>query len=129
MFCRFLLCLLLMLPLTVDANNNVDLEATMKNMGLALKQAREAASPQAAIPFIGKLTELTEQAKMARFPEDKAQTYLEGLDKVLLTLQRARIAADAGDEQQLQQALTEVDKLRRHYHKQRKVSFWQLLFG
>ncbi|SNY45332.1 soluble cytochrome b562 [Arsukibacterium tuosuense] len=126
---RFLFCLLLVLSLPVVAGNSVDLETTMKNMGLALKQAREAASPQAAKPFIGELTKLTEQAKTARFPEDKAQTYLEGLDKVLLTLQRARIAADAGDEQQLQQALTEVDKLRRHYHKQRKVSFWQLLFG
>ncbi|WP_019676850.1 cytochrome b562 [Arsukibacterium perlucidum] len=129
MFSRYVLCLLLLLPLAVSASNSVNLETTMKSMGLALKQAREAASPGAAKPFIDQLTELTEQAKVARFPEDKAQKYLEGLDKVLLTLQQARDAAIAGDNQKLQQALTEVEQLRRYYHKQRKVSFWQILFG
>lgn len=129
MFSRYVLCLLLLLPLAVSASNSVNLETTMKSMGLALKQAREADSPQAATPYLSELTELTEQAKKARFPEDKAQTYLEGLDKVLLALQQAQDAAAADDSQRLQQALTEVEQLRRHYHKQRKVSFWQILFG
>ncbi|MBV2128624.1 cytochrome b562 [Arsukibacterium indicum] len=126
---RFLFCLLLSLPLAVSASNSVNLETTMKSMGLALKQAREAESPQAARPYLSELTKLTELAKNARFPEDKAQTYLEGLDKVLVTLQQAEDAAAAGDNRKLQQALKEIEQLRRHYHKQRKVSFWQILFG
>lgn len=123
------LCLFLLLPLAVVADTKVDLETTMKNMGLALKQAREAASPQAAKPYIDQLITLTEQATTARFAEDKAQTFLEGLRKVQLTLQRAQVAASAGDNDKLQQALAEIEQLRKHYHKQRKVSFWQLLFG
>lgn len=123
------LCLFLLLPLAVVADTKVDLETTMKNMGLALKQAREAASPQAAKPYIDQLITLTEQATTARFAEDKAQIFLEGLRKVQLTLQSAQVAASAGDNDKLQQALAEIEQLRKHYHKQRKVSFWQLLFG
>ncbi|MDX1536360.1 cytochrome b562 [Arsukibacterium sp.] len=123
------LSLFLLLPLAVVADTKVDLETTMKNMGLALKQAREAASPQAAKPYIDQLITLTEQATTARFAEDKAQTFLEGLRKVQLTLQSAQVAASAGDNDKLQQALAEIEQLRKHYHKQRKVSFWQLLFG
>ncbi len=126
---RFICCLLIVIPLTATASNTVNLETTMKNMGLALKQAREAASPQAAKPYINNLSALTEQAKAAPFPDDKAHTYLEGLNKVQLTLQRAQVAADANDNETLQQALAEVEQLRRAYHKHRKVSFWQLLFG
>ncbi|MAD74104.1 MAG: hypothetical protein CML20_04770 [Rheinheimera sp.] len=129
MLSRLICCLFIMLSLSVTASNNVDLEATMKNMGLALKQAREAATPYAAKPYVVQLTELTAQAKTARFPDDKAQTYLEGLNKVQLTLQSALLAADAGNNEKLQLALAEVEQLRRYYHKQRKVSFWQLLFG
>ncbi|WP_372626523.1 cytochrome b562 [Arsukibacterium sp.] len=129
MFSRFICCLLIILPLTTIASNSVNLETTMKNMGLALKQAREAATPQAAQPYIAELTELTALAKTAQFPEDKALTYREGLNKVLLALQQAQRAAEAGDQAKLKTALAEVEALRKHYHKQRKVSFWQLLFG
>ena len=129
MFSRYVLCLLLLLPLALSASNSVNLETTMKSMGLALKQAREAESPEAAKPYIDKLTKLTEQAKTASFPEDKAQTYVEGLGKVLLSLQQAQAAAEAGDQAKLTQALANIEQLRRHYHKQRKVSFWKLLFG
>lgn len=111
------------------ADTSINLETTMKSMGLALKQAREANTPQAARPYIDKLTILTEQAKTAPFPEDKAQSYIGGLNKVLLALQQAQLAAEAGNNAKLQQALAEVETLRRRYHKQRKVSFWKLLFG
>ncbi|KKO45740.1 hypothetical protein WG68_08460 [Arsukibacterium ikkense] len=129
MFSRNFLCVLLLLPLLAIASNNVNLETTMKSMGLALKHAREAASTEVALPYISELLELTGQAKTALFQDDKAQTYIEGLDKVLLTLQQAQTAAEAGDQAKLSQALAEVEQLRRHYHKQRRVSFWQVLFG
>jgi soluble cytochrome b562 len=129
MFRHIALCLFLLWPLSVVADSKLDLEATMKNMGLALKEAREADSPRAAKPYIEQLIALTEQATTARFADDKAQIFLEGLQKVQLTLQSARLAAAAGDNDKLQQTLAEVEQLRKHYHKQRKVSFWQLLFG
>jgi soluble cytochrome b562 len=129
MLSRFICSLLILLPLTALASNSVNLETTMKSMGLALKQAREAATPQAAKPYINQLTELTERAKTANFPDDKAPTYHEGLNKVLVTLQQAQRAAEAGNREQLQKALADVEALRKHYHKQRKVSFWKLLFG
>lgn len=129
MFSRYIMCLLLMLPLSATAGNSINLETTMKSMGLALKKAREAQSPEAAKLYISELTELAEHAKTARFPEDKAQIYIGGLNKVLLSLQQAQVAAEDGDTEKLQKALVEVGKLRRHYHKQRKVSLWKLLFG
>lgn len=129
MLSRYLFCLLLLLPAATYASNAVDLEATMKSMGLALKQAREAANPDAAKPYIVELTRLTTQAKTAKFPDDKAESFVAGLDKVLLSLSRAAAAAEAGDELQLKEALAEVNDLRKQYHKQRKVSFWQILFG
>lgn len=145
MISRFLLCLVLCClmisawttsadtmaanTLSSTANGPIDLEATMKKMGLALKNAREAASPQAAKPYLSELTTLVTRAKTASFPADKAQSYVAGLDKVLLSLAKAATAADTNNEPQLKLALAEVEDLRKHYHKQRKVSFWQLLFG
>lgn len=129
MLSRLICCLLVLLPLMATASNSVDLETTMKNMGLALKQAREAATPHDAKPYINQLTALTEQAKTANFPDDKASTYHEGLNKVLSALKQAKLAAETGNHEQLQKTLAEVEALRKHYHKQRKVSFWQLLFG
>ncbi len=129
MLSRYLLCLLLALAPAVLASSNVNLETTMKSMGLALKHAREAASTDVALPYINELLELTGHAKTALFPDDKAQTYVEGLGKVQLALQQAQTAAEAGDLAKLSQALAEVEQLRRHYHKQRKVSFWKILFG
>lgn len=107
----------------------VKLESTMKTMGFAFKQATEAASPADALPYLEKLQQLTEQAKRAPLPSDKATVYTEGLDKVLAELVLAKDAAENDDMPKLQQHLKQVDELKKHYHEERRFSLWQMIFG
>lgn len=125
-----LFAVLLALQLNVAlAHEPVNLERTMKTMGFAFKQAMEADSPAAALPFLDKLHRLTEQAKLAPLPADKAPVFLEGLDKVLAELVLAKQAVASDDMPKLQQHLQQVDALKQQYHKERRFSFWQLIFG
>lgn len=114
---------------TAMANQPVNLESTMKTMGFAFKQASDATTPEAALPFLVKLHRLTEQAKSAPFPADKASVFTEGLDKVLAELVLAKQAVASDDMPKLQQHLKQVDALKKQYHKERRFSFWQLIFG
>lgn len=111
------------------ASQPVNLENTMKTMGFAFKQATEASTPADALPFLEKLYRLTEQAKLAPLPTDKAAVYTEGLDKVLAELQLAKQAVASDDMSELQRHLKQVDALKKQYHKERRFSFWQLIFG
>lgn len=114
---------------TAMANQPVNLESTMKTMGFAFKQATEANTTAEALPFLEKLHRLTEQAKSAPLPADKASVFTEGLDKVLAELVLAKQAVASDDMPKLQQHLKQVDALKKQYHKERRFSFWQLIFG
>ena len=114
---------------TATANQSVNLESTMKTMGFAFKQATEASSTADALPFLEKLHRLTEQAKQAPLPADKADVFTEGLDKVLAELLLAKQAVANDDMPKLQQHLKQVDALKKQYHKERRFSLWQLNFG
>ncbi|WP_040551868.1 cytochrome b562 [Rheinheimera nanhaiensis] len=107
----------------------VDVEKTMKNMGFEFKQAIESSDRAQLVTHLNKLIRLTQQAQQASFPADKAGQFQQGLTEVLAELENAQQAAAEGNLQQAQQHLRQVDTLRKHYHKLRKVSFWQLLFG
>lgn len=107
----------------------VDLEKTMKNMGFQFKKAIETAEAAPLLPLLDELVALTEQAQQATFATDKAETFQRGLAQVMTQLESARMAALRNDVALAHQHLREVDALRTQYHKQRKVSIWQLLFG
>ena len=121
----FSLCLIC----TFAASAAVDLEQTMKNMGFQFKQAIEATDSATLLPVLDELIAQTEQAQQATFAADKAEQFREGLAKVLTELGAAKAAAQQDDIASAQQHLRQVDALRKQYHKQRKVSIWQLLFG
>lgn len=106
-----------------------DLERTMKDMAFQYKQAYETQTGSEMIPHLEQLITLTEQASQANFAEDKAETFKDGLQKVLTQLQAAKTAAGQDNIELAKNHLREVDTLRKDYHKQRKVSLWQLLFG
>ena len=114
---------------SVSAVASVDLEQTMKNMGFQFKQAIEATDSATLLPVLDELIAQTEQAQQATFAADKAEQFREGLAKVLTELGAAKAAAQQDDIASAQQHLRQVDALRKQYHKQRKVSIWQLLFG
>lgn len=107
----------------------VDVEKTMKNMGFEFKQAIESTDSVTLVTHLNELIRLTQQAQQGAFPADKAEQFQQGLTEVLTELENAQRAAVEGDLQQAQQHLRQIDSLRKHYHKLRKVSFWQLLFG
>ena len=122
-------CLSLCLCVTFAVSAAVDLEQTMKNMGFQFKQAIEATDSATLLPVLDELIAQTEQAQQATFAADKAEQFREGLAKVLTELSAAKAAAQQDDIASAQQHLRQVDALRKQYHKQRKVSIWQLLFG
>ena len=111
------------------AKEPVNLERTMKTMGFAHKQASDASTTAEALPFVEKLQKLVQQAKQAPLPSDKAEVYNEGLDKVLAELALAKAAVTADDLPKLKQHLQQIEQLKKQYHKERKFSFWQLIFG
>lgn len=115
--------------LIAQAAEPITLERTMKTMGFAFKQASEAPNPAAALPHLEKLHRLTHDAKQAPMPADKAAIFQEGLDKVLAELTLAQQAASADDAPKLKQHLSAVEQLKKRYHKERRFSFWQLIFG
>ena len=100
----------------------VDLEKTMKEMAFEYKQAYDTTDGS-------NLIALTEQAIQGNFAEDKAESFKHGLQQVLTQLQQAKTEAQHNNIEAAKSHLREVDTLRKDYHKQRKVSFWQLLFG
>lgn len=123
------ICLSLCLFLAFAAGAAVDLEHTMKNMGFQFKQAIEITDSRSLLPVLDELIMLTAQAKQAQFADDKAEQFRKGLAQVLTELELAKVAAQRDDIAGAQQHLRQVESLRKQYHKQRKVSIWQLLFG
>ncbi len=118
-------CLCCTLPVAAA----VELEKTMKEMAFQYKQAAEIQNTAQLIPVLDELILLTGQALQAKFAEDKAEQFRQGLQRVLSELQLARVAAQHNDLPAVQSHLRQVEALRKQYHKLRKVSFWQLLFG
>lgn len=123
----FVLCLTL--TSLVAAESKVDLEKTMKEMAFQYKQAIDATNLKQIAPHIESLKLLTSTALTAEFAEDKAVQFKQGLEKVLQQLTAAEQAVLVQDLATAKQHLKTVDTLRKQYHKQRKVSIWQLLFG
>ncbi|HEX5792716.1 MAG TPA: cytochrome b562 [Rheinheimera sp.] len=107
----------------------VDLEKTMKNMAFQYKLAYDTENTTDLLPLLEQLIGLTELALQAEFTADKAAQFKQGLQQVQTELQAARSAAQQNDVSLAKSHLRQVDKLRKEYHQQRKVSIWQLLFG
>lgn len=119
----------LVLFLSFFASANVDLEQTMKNMAFQYKAASKVQSGAELTPVLEELIRLTQQSLTAPFPADKDVQFKQGLNKVLDELNAAKQAAKADDLALAKTHLEQVDALRKEYHKLRKVSFWDLLFG
>ncbi|MDX3774943.1 cytochrome b562 [Chromatiaceae bacterium AAb-1] len=126
---KIVFAVLLFWNFPLSASSVPDLEAVMKNMGFQFKQAADATTANEVLPYLYELTQLTQQATQAHFPEEKAVIYREGLDLVLAELQAAEQAAATDDMAQVKIHLRQIDDLRKKYHKERRSSIWKLLFG
>lgn len=113
----------------VHANQPLDLEANMKNMGLAYKQSVEATKLNDFNQAIDEFIALVKRSKTASFAQHKAES-LEGLDKVINKAQRAKQLANEQGLPAAQGVLKSIDGLRKQYHELHEPpGFWELLFG
>lgn len=127
---RFLLFISLLLSsYAAFANQPLDLEANMKNMGLAYKQSVEAVNLEDFNHAIDEFIHLAKRSKTANFNQHKAES-LQGLDKVITKAQLAKQLANEKSLDAAKGVLKSIDGLRKKYHELHEPpGFWELLFG
>ncbi|OOE86785.1 cytochrome b562 [Salinivibrio sharmensis] len=115
-----------LLTLNVSAS---ELKPIMKEMKMTFKEAASAQSIEAMQAPVAKLETLIAQAKAGSYPPEKAETFMEGFDKLAVTVEEIDAALSEGDLDKAQQGLRQIDALREEYHDKRNPSIWQRLFG
>lgn len=121
-----------MIALLLTANvyaAGFDLKATMKEMKVEFKQAAEAQTIDEMKEPVTKLKALVNNAKQGSYPPEKQDVYLEGFNKLTVTLDSVESSLDAGNFDEAKQELRQVDALREEYHDKRNPSIWSKLFG
>ncbi|EGM78955.1 soluble cytochrome b562 [Rheinheimera sp. A13L] len=109
--------------------NDVDMEKTMKQMALNFKQAKEAQSVEQMTLALASFETQLQQAQQGKFQADKAELYQQGLKELAVEVDQAQLLLAQQDLEGAKQQLLKMDELRKKYHKHRKPSFWQLIFG
>lgn len=109
--------------------NDVDMEKTMKQMALNFKQAKEAQSVEQMTLALASFETQLQQAQQGKFQADKAELYQQGLKELAVEVDQAQLLLDQQNLEGAKQHLLKIDELRKKYHKHRKPSFWQLIFG
>lgn len=106
-----------------------DVEATMKAMALFYKKAQAAADIKQMQSEINALQHEIAKVQSYQFPSEKQQLFQKGLSEVQQQLLLVQQQLLDGNMAQAKEQLTQVDLLKKQYHKQRSPGFWQLLFG
>ncbi len=114
---------------TNAATATTDVEATMKAMALHFKKALGAADIEQMQKEINALQHEVATVQSYQFPPEKQQLFQKGLTEVQQQLLLVQQQLHEGKMAQAKEQLTQVDLLKKQYHKQRSPSFWQLLFG
>jgi soluble cytochrome b562 len=109
--------------------SDVDMEKTMKQMALNFKQAKEAQSVEQMTTALASFEGQLQMAQQGQFQGDKAKLFQQGLDELAIEVDKTQILLEKNDLAGAQQQLVKLDELRIKYHKHRKPSFWQLIFG
>lgn len=107
----------------------VDLKQNMKQMKMEFKQAAEASDVETMKSAIDSLQAIVEQSKRGNYLPEKFDTYLEGFNKLSVTLDKIEADLDAGNLTEAKAQLREIDSLREEYHDKRNPSIWSKLFG
>lgn len=118
----------LLLCTSVSATE-VDMEKTMKQMALSFKQAKEAQSVEEMTSALARFENQVLLAQQGKFQGDKAGLYQQGLKELALEVDQTQLLLEKNDLAGAKQQLIKLDELRKKYHKHRKPSFWQLIFG
>ncbi|MFT2090961.1 cytochrome b562 [Paraglaciecola sp. 2405UD69-4] len=108
---------------------STDVEATMKSMALAYKQAMVATKPSVMESKIVKLKQLVASVQLVKFESDRQEILQQGLTEVQAQLDLVQVSLTSGDMTTAKQQLEKVDALKKRYHKKRSPSIWELIFG
>ncbi|WP_045423156.1 cytochrome b562 [Vibrio jasicida] len=107
----------------------VDLKQNMKQMKMEFKQAAEASDVETMKSAIDSLQAIVEQSKRGNYRPEKFDIYLEGFNKLTVTLDKIEADLDAGKLEEAKDQLREIDSLREEYHDKRNPSIWSKLFS
>ena len=114
---------------TSVAASDVDMEKTMKQMALSFKQANEAQTVEELTSALASFEGQLQLAQQGKFQADKADLYQQGLKELAIEVDQAQLLLEQNNLAAAKQQLITMDELRIKYHKHRKPSFWQLIFG
>ncbi|MEE2024912.1 MULTISPECIES: cytochrome b562 [Alkalimonas] len=116
-------------PLSAYTSQSESLEVIMKTFSFQYRQAVEAESAAQRLEYVQQMQQGMVAAKQAPMRDDLAEKFVEGFKKVAAKLDAIEQAILAGELAQAEQQLLQIDQLRIEYHRLRKRSFWQWLFG
>ncbi|MEP0354874.1 cytochrome b562 [Paraglaciecola sp.] len=108
---------------------STDVEATMKSMALAYKQAMVATNPSNMLSKVSKLKQLVASVQLVQFETDRQVILQQGLTEVQAQLELVKARLNEDDMTTAKQQLKKVDALKKQYHKKRSPSIWELIFG
>lgn len=128
LFSSLLLSLVLVAGGNAGANERPNLKQTMKQMQLQYKEAMDSHSPERFNQHLDAFKMNLNQAKAFNFSPERKAVSLEGLNKVE-TLVADLPLATADNLTELKQQLSEIDTLRKEYHKKAKPSTWELILS
>lgn len=106
-----------------------DLKSAMKQMKLDFKQAAEAQSVEEMQIAMESFSKLINQSTQASYPQEKQSLYLEGFNKLSLSIDAINQELQQGDLEGAKQELKIIDGLREEYHDKRNPSIWSKIFG
>ncbi len=116
-------------PIAAAVSATGDVEATMKQMGFAFKQAEKAETVQAMQASVASLQQLVASVQAYQFPQEKQVMFQRGLTEVQAQLTQVEQSLAQGDLAKAKQQLAPVLDLKKQYHKERSPSIWRLIFG
>lgn len=105
------------------------LEVIMKTFSFQYRQAVEANSTEQRLVHVRQMQRGIAAAQQAPMRDDLAEQFIEGFQRVAAKLDGIEQALLSGELAQAEQKLQQIDRLRVEYHRLRKRSFWQWLFG
>lgn len=120
-------CLLSSPALATDAVDNPPLKQTMKQMRLHFKQALDAADAASFNTSVAAMQAQLDIARQYDFSPERKAISLEGLNKVAQKLEN--LQADERNLADQQQQLSQVDSLRKEYHKKTKPGVFELVMN
>jgi len=109
--------------------SDYDLKTAMKQMKLDFKHAAEAQTVEDMQQAMSSFNQLLDASKQAQYPDEKKALYMEGFEKLTLTIDGINQELEQGDLQGAKQQLKVIDELREEYHDKRNPSIWSKLFG